>query len=115
MEDITRKGRVGPPKSLAVPALVGESQVEPANYHGNRPVGATGLEPQGDAEGQAAGSDWLMFVASVVRYTTKRGNGYVLAASYPDPGADSIDAEYLVPVKTGPRGVVNIHGHLLNI
>ena len=56
-----------------------------------------------------------MFVASVVRYIAQKGHGYVLAASYPEPGADSINAEYLVPVKTGPRGVVNIHGHLLNI
>ena len=149
MEELTRKRRGRPPKSLAVSKAAGETAREPAIHDGDGEAGAVGPAAQGVFEGPAAGGDWLsaeglkikrefesalyskvsafsypaaarenewmVFVAQVKEYIAHKGNGYVLAASHPEPVSDSIEGEYVVPVKTGQRGVVNIHGHLLSI
>ena len=115
MEELTRKRRGRPPKSLAVSKAAGETAREPAIHDGDGQAGAAGPAAQGVSEGSAAGGDWLTFVAQVKEYIAHKGNGYVLAASHPEPVSDSIEGEYVVPVKTGQRGVVNIHGHLLSI
>ena len=60
--------------------------------------------------------EWAAFCLTIAGIANRRGTGFVSAALHPHPLADVIEGgPYPVPVRQGPRGIVNAHGQDIDI